>query len=49
MFKAAERAAFERDGDVVLCHCFVAASPDPVQMESWEQWQARWMANLPKT
>ncbi|MBI2502614.1 MAG: phytanoyl-CoA dioxygenase family protein [Candidatus Latescibacteria bacterium] len=29
--------------------CFVAASPDPARVESWEQWQARWMANLPKS
>ncbi|MBM3277825.1 MAG: phytanoyl-CoA dioxygenase family protein [Candidatus Handelsmanbacteria bacterium] len=27
--------------------CFVAASPDPAQVESWEAWQARWQANLP--
>jgi hypothetical protein len=29
--------------------CFVAASPDPAQVASWEEWEARWMANLPKT
>lgn len=38
-------------GDEFNVHypCFVAASPDPAQVESWEQWQARWQANLPKT
>lgn len=29
--------------------CFVAASPDPAQVDSWEKWQTRWQANLPKT
>ncbi len=27
--------------------CFVACSPDPARVESWEAWQARWLANLP--
>ncbi len=36
-------------GDEFNVHfpCFVAASPDLAQVESWEAWQARWQANLP--
>ena len=29
--------------------CFVAASPDPARVQSWEEWQASWEANLPKS
>lgn len=38
-------------GDEFNVHypCFVAASPDPAQVDGWEEWQARWMANLPKS
>jgi ectoine hydroxylase-related dioxygenase (phytanoyl-CoA dioxygenase family) len=38
-------------GDEFNVHypCFVAASPDPAQVDSWEKWQAGWLANLPKS